>query len=165
MNRSWLTPVLLAAWISGCATKTDSTIDLVFDPCTTRVVAGAGATPSQLASIDRALELWNRAAGLSLERVSDPPSDTVIEVSFVPTIAALRGVYDDEVGAVMINRDIEADEERALTIAHELGHAFGLHHVSVDERASLMNPGNVRVPPTAEDVDELRASWGNCQEQ
>lgn len=153
----------LAALLSGCVAGVDARIDLVFDPCATRIVAAPDVTARQLASIDRALVLWNDAAGLALERVAEPPSATVLEVSFVPTIAALRGVYDDEVGAIMVNRDIQGDEERTLTIAHELGHAFGLHHVPLGERASLMNPGDVRVPPTPADVDELLEFWGDCR--
>lgn len=154
--------VTVACIASGCAIEVDSTIDLVFDPCATGVFAVEPVTDRELESIDHALAIWNEAAGLALERVEEGPSANAIEIAFVPTIAALRGVYDDEVGTIMINRNIVADEERALTIAHELGHAFGLHHVSADERASLMNPGVVTVPPTDEDVRELVKIWGDC---
>jgi hypothetical protein len=158
--------LVLALACSSCVGKGDGAIELVFDPCATRVAAAAGSSASEVASIDRALALWNEAAELALERAeappSDPPREAVLEVSFVPTIAALRGVYDDEVGAIMVNRAIEGEEQRALTIAHELGHAFGLLHVPPGERASLMNPGDPQVTPTPEDVGALLDLWGRC---
>lgn len=157
--------LVLALASSSCAAEGDTALEIVFDPCTTRVAAAAGSSASEVASIDRALSLWNEAAALRLERVVAPPSDTVLEVSFVPSIAALRGVYDDEAGAIMVNRAIEADEPRALTVAHELGHAFGLLHVPPDERASLMNPGSPEVTPTPEDVGALLDLWGRCPAQ
>ena len=163
MKRSGPSLALAIACTSwGCGGQGDTELEIVFDPCTTQVAAAAGSSASEVASIDRALSLWNEAAELELERVGAPPSDTVLEVSFVPSIAALRGVYDDEAGAIMVNRAIEGEEHRALTIAHELGHAFGLLHVSPDERASLMNPGNPEVTPTPEDVGALLDLWGRC---
>jgi predicted Zn-dependent protease len=47
-------------------------------------------------------------------------------------------------------------------IAHELGHAFGLVHVSPDTRPSVMNPGNTTVAPNDGDRAALEALWGTC---
>jgi predicted Zn-dependent protease len=48
-----------------------------------------------------------------------------------------------------------------VTIAHELGHTFGLWHVHPSTRRSVMNPGNTTITPTERDVDSVRALWGN----
>lgn len=161
MRRS-LVPLVLVALFSACRAEGDTEIDVVFDPCVTRVAA-IDATADEVASVDRALALWNEAAGLVLARDGVPASDTVIEVHFQPSLPAFFGVYDDEVGEIVVNRNIEDAGQRTLTIAHELGHAFGLAHVPVERRVSLMNPGAQHVPPTDEDVRQLRATWGDCR--
>ena len=50
-----------------------------------------------------------------------------------------------------------------MTIAHEIGHAFGLWHVKPSVRRSVMNPGNTTVTPTERDVDSVRALWGKLR--
>ena len=62
---------------------------------------------------------------------------------------------------MFINTDL-AGAPLAVTIAHEIGHAFGLVHVPADQRTSVMNPNNLVVEPTAEDVDTLATRWGGC---
>ena len=57
---------------------------------------------------------------------------------------------------------MDDDRQRAVTIAHEIGHAFGLLHVSVDDDASVMNDGNLVTEPNGFDVDALRSLWGAC---
>ena len=52
--------------------------------------------------------------------------------------------------------------ELVLTTAHELGHAFGLTHVDPGVRRSVMNPNNITVSPTSEDVAKLHALWRPC---
>lgn len=160
--RCSLALVLLLPLFSACGEVGDTHIDLVFDPCVARVAA-SDATADELASIDRALSLWNEAAGLALARGRLPASDTVVEIHFRPSLPAFFGVYDDEVGEIVVNRNIEDPGQRTLTIAHELGHAFGLVHVPVERRVSLMNPGAQYVPPTDEDVRQLHAIWGDCR--
>ncbi|HEY5949139.1 MAG TPA: matrixin family metalloprotease, partial [Kofleriaceae bacterium] len=53
-----------------------------------------------------------------------------------------------------------AHAQLPIVVAHELGHAFGLVHVS--DRPSLMNPGNVTTPPNESDRQALAGLWGTC---
>lgn len=152
--------VLGALLASACALDAgDTSIDVVFDPCSAAVVAAEGTEPHELEAIDAGLALWNQAAGLALARADVPGA---IPIAFVLTLPSLFGVYDDEVGTITINRRIDAHDARSIVVAHELGHAFGLDHTAREEGASLMNPGNTTVPPTNEDVLRLRGLWGAC---
>ena len=62
---------------------------------------------------------------------------------------------------IFINDELDGDE-LMLTTAHELGHAFGLTHVDPGMRRSVMNPNNITVSPTSDDVAKLHALWGTC---
>ncbi len=72
-----------------------------------------------------------------------------------------HGLYDAPSGQIYINDDLAGDE-LAITIAHEVGHSFGLVHIPSNERASLMNPANLTVVPTPADVATLAGLWGRC---
>jgi hypothetical protein len=61
---------------------------------------------------------------------------------------------------VLVNRALTVASERAITIAHEVGHAMGLPHV--DGRPSLMNPGNLTLEPQPGDAAALVELWGAC---
>jgi hypothetical protein len=145
----------------GCLSASDDTIDVTFDPCTVAVAPGSDTAPAEIDAIDRGLQLWNGSANLTLTRWAGEDQPRVV-VRFEEGPLAFRGVYDDERGVVIVNRRLSEPHERAVTVAHELGHAFGLPHVDVSSRRSLMNPGNVAIEPTAEDVTELRSRWGAC---
>ncbi|HEY0881746.1 MAG TPA: M66 family metalloprotease, partial [Archangium sp.] len=82
-----------------------------------------------------------------------------VPMRFRSAAAVFRGIYEPVTGLVSINRGLEGSD-RTITIAHELGHALGLPHVPASERASVMNPGNLTVLPTAEDVAALQQRWG-----
>lgn len=62
---------------------------------------------------------------------------------------------------IFINDDLDG-QPLAVTVAHELGHAFGLVHVDPSVRASVMNPGNLSTPPTAADAAQVTGLWGAC---
>ena len=67
----------------------------------------------------------------------------------VSATAAKPFVNDDLAGGPLV-----------VTIAHEIGHAFGLVHVS--DRPSVMNVGNLVVEPNTGDVTALVALWSTC---
>ena len=120
------------ALVAACGTG-DTTIDRTFDPC-------AFDIDIDTAGVGDALAMWGLAAAAGAER---------IEIVFEDAAAAFHGHYDDEHGVVYINARISDPHARAVVIAHELGHAFGLPHL--DDRTSVMNRGNFEIEPTADD--------------
>lgn len=147
---------MVFALLGGCSGGGDVTIDVTHDVCAPIVVTSAAATPPQLAGIDDALALWRSHGVASIERADGAG----LEIRFESAAEAFYGVYDDEHGIIYINRAITDPAALSIVIAHELGHAFGLDHVS--GRPSLMNPGNTGVLPTAEDDAAVQALWGPC---
>jgi hypothetical protein len=140
---------------------TDSTIDVVHDACAPIALAVPSANDFQRLGITDAIELWRErgAAGLGITANHFATTPT-IEIRFERAAAAFHGVYDDEIGVIVVNTALADRRELAIVVAHELGHAFGLLHVT--DRASLMTPGNLTTPPTEDDQDQLRALWGAC---
>jgi hypothetical protein len=85
-----------------------------------------------------------------------PPT---VPLRFEAAAALSHGFYDPVRGLVLVNDDLVA-RPLAVTIAHEVGHAFGLVHVT--NRPSVMNPGNLEVEPNASDATALADLWGRC---
>ncbi len=135
-------------------------IDIVFDPCEPLVLEVQEGNSEEESRVADAIDLWNQRAGsmLTLDEVEHAP---LLPVVFDDAPAAFNGHYDDEDAVVYINHDLNG-RETAITVAHELGHAFGLYHVRAEERASVMNHGNLVVEPNESDVDALEAVWGAC---
>ena len=96
-----------------------------------------------------------------------PPGDAAatgapgLPIHFQNAAPPFHGFYDAPSGQVFINTDLSG-APLTITIAHEIGHAFGLVHIPADQRSSVMNPNNLVVEPTAEDVDTLANRWGGC---
>ena len=108
------------------------------------------------------MPLWNDRAGTHLMMGADPQAGSGasgLPIHFQNAGPPFHGLYDAPSGQVFINTDL-AGAPLAVTIAHEIGHAFGLVHVPADQRTSVMNPNNLVVEPTAEDVDTLATRWG-----
>jgi len=146
----------------GCAGG-DTSIENTHDVCQKLVLSpAADASEAELASIDAAAGLWNEAAGAHLTRDEDALAPSV-PIAFERSSLAFFGVYDDENAKLIINRAISDDRERTITIAHELGHVFGLPHIERSERLSLMNTANLTQPPTSEDVAAVFSLWGDCR--
>jgi hypothetical protein len=154
---------LAALTALSCNVPEDTVMDHTYDPCAGLTLVAMNAREDELESIDRALALWNEAGGFRLTRESAPGFSS-LTIEFEVAAEASRGLYDDERGIVIVNRAIEDDLVRTITVAHELGHSFGLWHVSPDERRSLMNPQNKSLGPTEEDVANVRALWASCSD-
>lgn len=145
----------------GCG-PTDQTIDIVHDPCEPLVLAPApDATGAEVDGVSAAMALWQDRADARLT-MDDVPGAMRLPIRFESAALAFFGLYDDEEGIVFVNADLEDPYERAVTITHEIGHAFGLVHVGRGERRSVMNPSNLDVLPTPEDVEALATIWGPC---
>jgi hypothetical protein len=149
----------------GCAQDPAASGPAVkFDPCTpVTLVPDATATATQLQGIAAGAALWNASAtsdlltGSSAGAVDGP----AVPIHFQVAGAPFHGLYDAPSGQIYINDDLAGDE-LAITIAHEVGHSFGLVHIPSNERPSLMNPANLTVLPTAADVATLAGLWGRC---
>lgn len=153
--------LLLSLPLLACAAP-DTTIDHVHDACAPLVIVAAeDSTAQERSSIEAAIAMWNAAARTQLLLDGDPAADRLV-VTFREAAPAFFGLYDDEAREVIVNRKIGDPHARAVTITHELGHAMGLEHVDRDARVSLMNPANLDLGPTAEDLTALEALWGRC---
>jgi hypothetical protein len=148
--------VLLFA-LAGCDASSESVVVRTLDPCTPISINARTASAEQIASVDRGIALWHHVGMIGLRH----DSGTDIEVVFREAPDAFYGYYDDDAAIVYVNESL-ATEEAAVTIAHELGHAFGLAHVPAAKRASVMNTANVTITPTAADASEVVALWGDC---
>lgn len=91
--------------------------------------------------------------------VDDSPA---LPIFFEPGNTFYRALYLDKRGEILISRERLENDHLSLAIAHELGHAFGLLHISEDDRASVMNIGNLTVTPNNEDGLAVGAFWPAC---
>jgi hypothetical protein len=139
-----------------------------FDPCAPlALVADTGASADQRSAVDAALALWNGVARSRLTlAAATPGSDAAtggptIPIHFQAAADLFHGYYDPTAVQILINQDLSG-EGATVAVSHEVGHAFGLVHVPPDQRASVMNPGNLNVEPTLEDAATLTVRWGSC---
>jgi hypothetical protein len=131
--------LIVAIAMAGCGSQPTA---ITFDPCDDVRVADA-------AGVADAIAMWS-AVGVTPFAIGEPADIRVVVTTGSP---AVYGVYDE--ATVYLNAALVDPHERAVTIAHELGHAIALVHVPASERASVMNPGNLTVEPTAEDAAVL----------
>jgi hypothetical protein len=159
-------PLLACAIGCGDGASTTSGDDIAFDACAPLpLIADTGLSDLQSAGIAGAIALWNDRAGTRLTLAADAntagPAASGLPIHFQNAGPPFHGLYDAPTGQVFINNDLSG-APLAITITHEIGHAFGLAHIPADQRASVMNPNNLVVEPTAEDVDTLATRWGGC---
>ena len=171
-----LVSLLLLPFAAGCdeASSGDaasgSVAALRFDPCRpVAVLLDPGATADQRAGVAGAVEWWNAAAGGQVfvaagagdGTPTSPTSPTLgaVPLHFQAAAPPSHGFFDPARGEIFVNVDLGA-RPLAVTIAHELGHAFGLVHVT--DRPSVMTAGNLDVQPNVGDVAALAQLWGTC---
>ena len=165
-----LLPLLLLSLshLVGCADESATITGLTFDACAPLDI---GIAPSlsaeQVQGVTDAMAMWNQAGGTALASMSVPPGPDstgapLVPLTFQAAAAPFHGLYDDRAGQIFVNQDLTDLAPLRITIAHEIGHAFGLPHVSASVRRSLMNTGNTTIGITPEDVDALAAIWGRC---
>ena len=152
---------LIAAAGCGGAGGESAGDPIAFDACAPLpLLTDAGLTDAEAAGVVAGAALWNQRAGTHLMMAPDPGA-VGLPIHFQNAAAPFHGFYDAPSGQVFINTDLSG-AALAVTIAHEIGHAFGLVHVPADQRTSVMNPNNLVVEPTAQDIDTLAMRWGVC---
>lgn len=154
---------LCIAWAAGCAPAAETGESRLFDPCQPlELVPDSSATAVELDSIDAAARAWNLAAGtqLTLGPAGVEVDTTDLAIHFESAAPQFFGIYEPVTGEIFVNRLLPSGRARDITIAHELGHAFGLEHVS--DYPSVMNPGNLDTGVNQDDVAVLGELWGAC---
>lgn len=153
--------LFVCAFVTACAGDSGrTTIATKFDPCDPpRIVADGSATAAETEGVADALALWE-ADGFP--QLAAPSGAQTLPVRFQKAAPQFHGFYDDLQGVIYVNDDLTTPSTLAIVIAHELGHAFGLQHVSASTRPSVMNPGNLTVKPNAEDRSAVESLWGVC---
>lgn len=156
--------MLAAAACAACGDPQVSEGAGAHDACAPLTVTTAAASPAEQAGIDGALALWRDHGVAAFDAALPEERAAAIEIQFADAAATFHGVYDPAADRVLINRDLTDPATIAIVIAHELGHAFGLFHISPAARRSLMNPGNLLTPPTDADQQAVEALWGRCRQ-
>jgi Zn-dependent peptidase ImmA (M78 family) len=130
---------------------------ITFDPCTgVSALASTGATAQQTQGVRDGVALWHKVATLEL---SADPGSRAVPVGFQSAASEFHGLYEPDRGDVLINEDLTDPHQLAVVIAHELGHAMGLVHVTYN---SVMQAGNLTIEPQPADAQALQALWGTC---
>jgi len=166
----WVAALVLCG--TACGPADDATPVAMADPCTpVALVAAADATDAERGSLPDAAALWKAVAPVKLGVTAGVVADvaagasavtgaTTIPVRFQSAPLAFLGAYEPDRHDVVVNRDIPDEPSRAIVLAHELGHAFGLGHI--EGRPSVMNAANSTIAPNTLDAAALAAIWGPC---
>lgn len=163
MHKLLLASVAFAGVVSGCANNgDDGVIDTTFDACQPLLLDAQDGSGDEKLSIAAAAQLWNELAGTQLTVDPAVGADHVVPVFFDDAGANFHGQYDDKEGVIYVNDALDSDHARAVTIAHEVGHAFGLFHVDAKDHVSVMNDGNLVEEPNDFDAANVAALWGSC---
>lgn len=179
---------LASASCDDTSTNTSFVAAVRVNPCEpATLILDADATAEQEAGARAAAELWNRGASARLTvaradpasaaatnvvsasadagagshdgAAASPSAAPALPVHFRQAAAPSHGYFDPATGQVLVNLSLRS-HELTVVLAHEVGHAFGLTHVS--GRPSVMASGNLDVEPNEGDVTELVKLWGAC---
>ena len=152
--------IVLALVSVGCSDASELVPpEHVFDPCAPLAIAGVDANAAELASIADASQLWG---DVGISGPLETGAGDSVGVAFGAAAPGVFGFYDDAAAIIHVSDALTAGQ-RAIVIAHELGHAFGLVHVT--GRGSVMNAGNLTIVPTDEDRGDVAALWGDCADR
>jgi hypothetical protein len=155
-----LTCVTTGGLALGCIDVGEDEVSAFLDACRpTLLVPATDATAEERAGIAAAIALWGVVGGPATS-MTDRSQSQSLAVGFQPAAPPFFGLYRPEQGDILVNRSLSEPTARAITIAHELGHAFGLRHV--EGRPSLMNRGNLQIPPGDLEVQMISARHGPC---
>ena len=124
------------------------------------LVMPADISAMQRRALTDATTSWNTLGFTQLQ--FDDAADR-ITVRFRPAAPMLYGLYEPDTGELILNALIEVRSALTVVAAHELGHAMGLVHIEPSERASVMNQGNITLPPTPADNTVLTEYWRGCR--
>jgi hypothetical protein len=150
----------LVAFLLACTTSSAPGTGITDDACEPIVVVpGPDTSPDERAAVAAGIALWKQR-GVSPFTLDDVAGAPRIPLTFQDAAAIFHGYYDPAGGQVFINRALTDPHQRAVTIAHELGHALGLPHIS--DRSSVMTKANLVVEPTEADALAVRDLWGDC---
>jgi hypothetical protein len=138
----------VVASVIVCACSTEPAAPIAHDACAPLALAGDDA------SIAAARALWNT---VGIASIGETGGD-VLPVIF--TSDAAPDEFGAYVGSAIYVSDAVDGDARTIVLAHEIGHAIGLVHVS--DRPSVMNPGNTTVVPSSDDDAAVIAVWGSC---
>ena len=121
--------------------------------------------PAELQGIADAVGAWSRVLPTRIE-VGAPSvaAADALTIRFESGDAFYRAIYWDAWGEIAISRARLHEDDYAVAIAHELGHAFGLFHVPADQRLSVMNEGNLEAVPDEVDAQAVADLWAACSE-
>ncbi|HEY4219881.1 MAG TPA: matrixin family metalloprotease [Myxococcota bacterium] len=151
------------AGLAGCGDASTTDGDgRTFDACSPVLLApDASASAAEKQSVSDGAALWNALlhTRYALADTSAAASTPRIPVHFDAAAENFHGLYDGERAEVFVNQAISDDHERAIVVAHELGHSLGLLHVDED---SVMRADNTKTAPNDRDRGAVVAIWGAC---
>lgn len=143
---------------SSACSQADSADVRTFDACQPLhlIIVDEG---ERVASVDAAIASWSAVGMTTLSRGDGDLDEARLPIRFTAGASSEFGLYTGD--EIAINDQLTGDA-LGIVIAHEIGHAFGLVHISPDARSSVMNPRNLATGPTLDDDAAIAAIWGSC---